>query len=192
MGARDGAGLDDDQRQTIARAAAGDAEAFAALHAAHAGRVRAYLLRSGFADAAAADLSQETFLRAFKSLRTFDGGRGSFAGWLGAIARNVARRQWQRRKAPENFDPDLAEEMFAAGDDPAASPEVREEIEAVRACVDALPAELARLVRLRYVAGRTTRGIAAETDIPEATVRLRLAEAGELLQRCLARRGIVE
>ncbi len=184
--------MNDDQRQLIARAAAGEGEAFEALHAAHAGRVRAYLLRSGFRPADADDLAQETFLRVFKSLSTFDAGRGSFASWLGTIARNVARRRWQRRRGPENFDPDLADEMFAAAADPAASPEAREEIGAVRACVDTLPADLSRLVRLRYVAGLTTRGIAADVGMPEATVRLRLAEAGELLCKCLTAKGIAQ
>jgi len=184
--------LSDDLRQLIDRAADGDRAAFDALHVAAAGRVRAYLRRSGFAPADADDLSQETFLRAFKSLSTFDPSKGALLTWIGAIARNVARRQWQRRKDPDSFDPDLAEEMFAAEDDPSQRPEVREEVAAVRECVDALPAELARIVRLRYVDALTTRAIAAIVDMPEATVRLRLGEASELLQKCLARKGFVD
>ena len=187
-----GACLDDAQRQLIARAAGGDREAFEPLHAACAGRVRAYLLRSGFTSADADDLGQETVLRAFRGLRTFDPDRGSWLAWIGTIARNVARRQWKRRKAPENFDPLLADEMFAADSEPVDRPEVREEIAAVRDCVAALPAELGRIVRLRYVDAMTTRGIAAQTHMAEATVRLRLKEAGELLEACLAGKGIVD
>jgi RNA polymerase sigma-70 factor (ECF subfamily) len=156
------------------------------------GRVRAYLLRSGFGPADADDLAQETFLRAFRSLATFEVERGSFVRWLGAIARNVARRRWHRRREPDSFDPELAEEMFAAPDNPGESPEAREEFQAVRACVDALPAELARIVRLRYVEGRTTRGVSAAAGLPEATVRLRLKEACALLAECLRGKGFLE
>ena len=184
--------MDRNESELIARAAAGEDAAFQALYAGAAGRVRAYLRRSGFAPHDADDLAQETFLRAFKSIRTFDPQRGSFPSWVGAIARNVARRRWRRRAEPDSFDPDLAEEMFPAADNPSASPEAREEIEAVRACVDALPAELARVVRLRYVDGRTTRGIGAATGLPEATVRLRLKEAGAILAQCLKEKGFTE
>lgn len=174
----------------IRRALAGEGGAFTALHAAHAGRVRAYLLRSGLTSADADDLAQEVFLRAFRSLATYDAERGPFAAWLGAVARNVVRRHWSRRSRGELFDPELAEEMFPADEDPASSPEAMEEIEAIGLCVDALPSALARLVRLRYVDGRTTRGVAEAAGMPESTVRARLAEARDLLARCLREKGI--
>ena len=183
--------MDFSERQLVRRAQAGEPAAFTALHAAHAGRVRAYFLRSGFASADADDLAQDVFLRAFRSLGTYDEQRGSVAGWLGAIARNVARRQWGRRSRGELFDPELAEEMFPAEDDPRESPEALEEFQAVRFCVDALPPELARLVRLRYVEGRTTRGVAEAAGVPESTVRVRLAEARELLARCMREKGFL-
>lgn len=151
----------------------------------------AYLLRSGFALADAEDLAQETFARAFSALATFDARRGTLRGWLSAIARNVARKHWARRKDPDHFDPELAEETLAAPDNPGRTAEDREEVEAVRDCVEALPAELARIVRLRYVEGRTTRGAAAAASVPEATVRLRLGQARELLEKCLREKGLM-
>jgi len=167
--------------------------AFEELHARHAGRVTAYLLPSGFARPDADDLCQETFLRAFKSMHTFDPARGTPAGWLAAIARNVARRRWERRKSPSNFDPELAEEMLADDNpNPGGSSEAREEIDAVRSCVEALPPELGGVVRLRYVEGRTTRGVAAATGIPESTVRSLLGQARVLLEKCLRGKGVVE
>ena len=131
-------------------------------------------------------------MRAFKSLGGFDVARGCLRTWLGAIARNVARKCWARPSGPVDFDPALAEEMFAAPADVLESPEVREQVDAVRDCVSALPDELAQIVRLRYVAAGTTRGIAAATGMPEATVRLRLGEALGLLERCLKSKGVLE
>jgi len=184
--------VSEEERQLVRRALTGDEAAFEALHAAHAGRVRGYLLRSGFPPADADDLAQEAFLRASKSLKSFDPAKGSFRVWLGAIARNVARRKLARRAAPENFDPELAEEMLSGPPNPSETPEAREEIETLGACVGQLPAELGRLIRLRYVDGRTTRGIAEATGMPEATVRLRLAEALLTLERLMREKGFGE
>jgi RNA polymerase sigma-70 factor (ECF subfamily) len=183
--------VDEQDSQLIRRCLSGEASAFEALYGAHAGRIVAYFLRSGFARADADDLTQETFTRAFRSLHTFDAERGAFRPWLATIARNVARKRWGRRAEPGNFDPELAEDVLAGADDPHAAAQQREEIEAVRDCVSRLPEELARIVSLRYVEGRSTRGVAAATGIPEATVRSRLAEAHERIERCLADKGVM-
>ncbi len=184
--------MDEHQRQLIEGALSGDADACGALYDANARWVKVYLLRSGFTQADADDLAQETFIRVFRSLATFDAGRGEFRPWLAAIARNVARKRWSARKRPENFDPELAEEMLAGPDDPHGSAEVREEIDAVRQCVQSLPDDLRRVVSLRYVDGLTTRGIAAEVRLAEATVRLRIEDARRRIEQCLRGKGVVE
>ena len=184
--------VDEDTAERISRCLAGDASACEALYGRHARRVTAYFLRSGFARADADDLVQETFLRAFRSLQTFDAGKGAFGAWLSAIARNVARRRWAGRREPDSFDPEMAEAVLAGGDNPGSVAAGREELDALRACIEQLPDELAAIVRLRYVEARTTRGVAAAAGIPEATVRLRLAEARERLARCLRSKGVLE
>jgi RNA polymerase sigma-70 factor, ECF subfamily len=177
--------------ELISRCMAGDEAAFESLYTAHAGRIKAYFLRSGFSFADADDLTQEVFVRAFKSLHTFDATRGSFATWLGAIARNVARRGYSDQ-AEQVFDPELAEAVLSTWDDPGSSAETREALDALAQCIDALPPDLARIVHLRYVQGLTTRGIAATINMPEATVRLRLGRIAELLGQCLSAKGILE
>jgi RNA polymerase sigma-70 factor (ECF subfamily) len=179
-------------RQLIDRCLAGDQEAASTFYVEHAGAVVAYMLRSGFAQADAEDLTQETFLRAVRSLDTFDAVRGALGAWIGTIARNVARKHWARRGHADNFDPDLADEMFPAASNPADGPQAREEIDALRACVQQLPPEMRTLVELRYVEGLTTRGIADVVHVPEATVRLRLKEAQEMLRRWLGERGVLD
>ncbi len=184
--------MGDNDAQLVRRCLAGESAAFERLHADHAGRVLAYFARSGFERHGAEDMTQETFIRAFRSLHTFDANRGRFAPWLAMIARNVARKHWGKRKQPENFDPELAEEMFSDSGNPGPDPAAKEEIVAVGECVNTLPADLARIVRLRYVNARTTRGIAAEVNLPESTVRLRLAEASAALRKCLKEKGFFE
>ena len=185
--------VDDQDAQLIRNCLlTGDLSAYEALYYTHAGRVAAYLLRSGFSKSDADDLTQESFVRAFKSLTTFDPRKGEFRAWLAKIARNVARNQWSRRKHPELFDSELAEQTFVAPSNPGDTPEAREECAAVEDCVERIAEPLGQLVRLRYVEGRTLRGIAAATKMPEATVRLRLKEALDMIQRCLSEKGILK
>ena len=177
--------------QLVARVLAGDAGAFGGLYDAHAGRVKAFFLRSGLSDADAEDLTQECFTRAFKGLKTYDARKGEFVTWAGAIARNVVRRHWGRRKQADCMDPELAEEMFATYDNPGETAAAGEEMQPVAGCVAALPEELARLVRLRYVEGRATRGVGEVAGMPEATVRSRLAEAHARRIECMRGKGFL-
>lgn len=183
--------MDPQEQSLVRQCLGGDQAAQSALHQLHASVVAAYFLRSGFARADAEDLTQEVFIRAFRGLSGFDPSRGNLRIWIGAIAKNVARRYWRRRVIDgEHIDPTLAEEVLAAPD--ADQPiEVREEIDALKECIAQLPRELAVIVRLRYVEGRTTRGIAAATKMAESTVRLRLAEASAMLEKALKGRGIL-
>lgn len=181
-----------DETDLVQRCRAGDDAAFGSLYHAFAGRVRAYFLRSGFSSrpADADDLTQETFVRAFRGLGSFDAGRGALGPWLAAIARNVARRHWGRRPQPDHADPELAEETLALLDSPGQAIESREELTGLADCIACLPGVLAEIVTLRYVQGLTTRGIAAAAGLAEATVRLRLAEIHRLLAECMQSKGL--
>lgn len=180
--------MNDGDGQLVSEWLSGRGDGFQRLYAHHAGAIRAYFLRSGFNASDSDDLLQETFLRVTRSLKTFDAARGSLRSWLGAIARNLARKQWGRRAEPENFDPALAEAVLSVED---WSPQRREELHAVGAFVEALPEELRRLVRLRYVEGRTTRGIAAVCGMPESTIRMRLKESLAIMESWMRSEGLV-
>ncbi|MFW5798260.1 MAG: RNA polymerase sigma factor [Planctomycetota bacterium] len=172
-------------------AASGDRGACRALYQRHAPRVKVYLLRSGFAAADADDLLQEIFLRVFRSIETYDPERGRFGTWLGAIARNAARKQWGRRRSETPVDPELAEAVFSDDGEPESTIEQFERDEAIRACIGALPEALGRIALLRYVEGYTTRAIAEESGIPESTVRLRIDQAHKQLEACLQSKGVL-
>jgi RNA polymerase sigma-70 factor (ECF subfamily) len=173
----------------LARAADGDESAFERLYAEHAGWARAYLRRCGFSAHDVDDLAQDAFLRVFRSLATYDPERGPLRPWLATVVRNVARKHWARRAQPVPFDPELAEAMLHAPGNPGLSAEQQEQFAVLGNCVDALPPDLGRIVRLRYVDGLTTRAVAETVRMAEATVRLRLAEAHDLLERCLKSKG---
>jgi RNA polymerase sigma-70 factor (ECF subfamily) len=158
-------------------AAHGDRDAFAALFAHFAPRVKGYLLRLGLPDARAEELAQETLLAAWRRADRFDPASGSAAAWLFTIARNlrvdVARRD---RLAPR------LEVMAAEPPPPQAADTVVEAAQhgnRVRAALAALPPEQAEVVRLSFFDDRPHAEIERALGIPLGTVksRLRLAMA---------------
>jgi RNA polymerase sigma-70 factor (ECF subfamily) len=71
-------------------------ESFRRLFEAHYRLIRYHFRRQGVSTEEAEDLTQETFLRAYRSLDDFRG-EARFATWLFRIAENVQRRVWKRR-----------------------------------------------------------------------------------------------
>jgi len=73
----------------IASARTGDQAAFERLYRAHVGRVYGLCLRMTTHPQTAEDLTQDTFVNAWRSLATFEG-RSGFGTWLHRIAVNAA------------------------------------------------------------------------------------------------------
>jgi len=185
--------MDDRDLVLVSRCLMGEAAAYYELYEARAAAVMAFFVRCGFGPVEAEDLTQETFLRAFKSLETFDAQKGYFCQWLGAIARNLARRKWEgKHGADANYDPQIA--AASLEDDDAADPQRRAEdseaLAALEECLSRLSDSHRQIVRLRYVEAMSTRGIAQTCGIPESTVRLRLEEARQSLGQCLKGKGV--
>lgn len=179
-------------QQLVEHFAGGEAAAFDVLHRRYAARVSARLRAGGLDLADAADVAQDVFVRAFRSARQFDPARGSFATWLGAIARNCLARHLRRRYAAPPTDVAAATEALA-GDEPLpeSTASTREEIAAVDDCIGRLPAELRRIIECRYAVGLSTRAIAQQVGMSEAGIRNRLTEAKDRLRQCLNAKGVL-
>lgn len=107
----------------------------------------------------AQDLAQETFLRAYAHLGTYNPALGKFSTWLYHIARNVVRTalekgarrpQLQQLGEDETLEgrlPDLRREA-----DPEATALRGEEDATVREALDRIPERMAMALRLRYYA----------------------------------------
>ncbi len=128
---------------------------------------------------AAEEVTQHTFLQAWRNADRFEPGR-DFAPWLATIARRAAIDVLRRRQRRPTSTLD---EEAASTPDPAAVLDA-EQIEltwAVRAAVDALDDDQREVVRLHYVVGLTHPEIAEHLGIPVGTVKSRLARAGRRL-----------
>jgi RNA polymerase sigma-70 factor (ECF subfamily) len=86
----------DDEAEQVARARNGDIGAFEALYRAHVGRVHGLCLRMTGHAQMAEDLTQDTFVSAWRSLPGYEG-RSRFSTWLHRIAVNTVLAH---RRAP--------------------------------------------------------------------------------------------
>jgi RNA polymerase sigma-70 factor, ECF subfamily len=162
----------------------GDAEAGRRFVHQHYPGVYRYLLSRTGRPETAADLTQETFLQAWRSLDTFDD-RMPLRPWLLRIAhREFLQALRSRRPATHEFGTDTRSlEAIAELPDPdtVGWTDAVELREALRV----LPAEERELVVLHYLEGYRCEEIAQILGIPLGRVRHRLVDARARLRRAL-------
>ena len=125
----------------------------------------------------AEDLTQDIFLKLFKSLETFDR-RANFQTWLISVSRNLcidhyrsARRE--REAISREVDPsDLA--PIAPGANAYARLEQLDRVELLRAALSKLAPTLRTAVVLRDLQELTYQEIADQLHLPEGTVKSRI------------------
>ncbi len=169
---------------------AGETGAFDDLMAQHQDRIFNLCLWHLRDSEAAADATQEVFIRAFRSLHTFRGDC-AFSTWLHRIAVNIAWDQaHNRRRRPmplsslesENA---LSFEPADCGDTPDEALSRRERRHAVREAVVALPEHHRMVLVLFDIRGYAYAEIAQILQLPIGTVRSRLNRARTALREKL-------
>lgn len=175
----------------LARAAAGDASALAALYRRHGDAVYrlAWLLTGS--EAAAADVVQATFLAVLEKPVGYDAGKGSVGAWLCGIARHLAWREFDARTSGTGHI-DAVAEGDARVDAPPLPPLPADEVERARA-IERFHAALLRLppyfreaIVLVELQELSYAEAAAIAGVEIGTVRSRLARAKARLAELLA------
>ena len=156
----------------------------------HSARVHrlAYRLTGNPHDAE--DLTQEVFVRVFRSLGSYT--PGTFEGWLHRITTNLFLDQ-VRRKARIRFDalPDDAERLPSADRGPAQVYDDTHFDADVQTALDALPPDFRAAVVLCDLEGLTYEEIAATLGVKIGTVRSRIHRGRTQLRAALAHRAPV-
>ena len=188
---RRGRSLDADY-QLVERCLGGEEAAWEDLVRVHTRRVYAICYRFTGTDQEAQDLTQEVFLRVFRSLKSFRAGEGSFGVWLARLSRNLLIDHYRRTKLDRATDsieeqlPMLEEKtsMSSRTDGLLAG---REASELLQGALQKLSPELRETVILRDLEELEYREIAQVLNVPEGTVKSRLnrgrAELGRLLRK---------
>jgi RNA polymerase sigma-70 factor (ECF subfamily) len=138
----------------------------------------------------AEDLTQDIFLKVFKSLDTFDR-RANFQTWLISVSRNLCIDHYRSvRKERETIDRDVdANELSPAGADegPLAALEQRDRVALLREALAGLPDTLRTAVVMRDIQELSYQDIASRLKLPEGTVKSRINRGRTELARQVRR-----
>ena len=185
--------LADPDGQLVQKAQSGDLEAFEVLVARHSKRVYRTLVGVLSSPEEARDAMQDTFLKSFQHLASFEG-RSKFSTWLISIASNTGLQRLRERRPMESLDDDGPEgeegfrprQVRAWIDDPEqlyAQAEVRSLVEN---CLKKLPAKYRVVVLLRDFEQLSAEDAAAALGLGVPALKSRLLRGRLMLREALA------
>lgn len=186
----------DQDNHLVERCLSGDDAAWEELVRLHTRRVYGLCYRFTGSDAEAQDLTQDVFVRIFRTLRTFRSTEGSFVTWLARLTRNLLidhYRRTRQERATASIEDQLPvlEEDLAGTARPDAVLAGREASEILQAALQRLSPDLREAVILRDLQELEYREIAEVLKIPEGTVKSRLNRGRAELTRVLRKQRLV-
>jgi RNA polymerase sigma-70 factor (ECF subfamily) len=177
----------------VSRCLGGDEAAWEDMVRLHTRQVYGLCYRFTGSGQEAQDLTQEVFLRVFKTIKTFRSVEGSFGTWLARVTRNLLIDHYRRTRQQRVTDsieeqlPMLEEEGAAASARPDHAVAGREASEILQATLQKLSPDLREAVILRDLQEMEYREISDVLRIPEGTVKSRInrgrAELARLLRK---------
>ena len=183
----------------VERCVSGDASAWEQIVQQYNRRIYNICYRfAGSADDAE-DLTQEVFIRMYKTLGSYDIAKGAFVTWVTTITRNLLVDHFRRSKMERVTDsldaaPGGDEDALTLGEqlpDQGPAPETQvqrvETKHAVHQALQKLSPELREAVILRDLQDMDYRDIAAVLKVPEGTVKSRINRGRTELARLLSR-----
>lgn len=189
-------GLDD--LELVAKSRTGDLNAFEELVHRYENKIFNFIYRfiGNWADAS--DLSQETFIRVYKSLSGFRQ-NSSFAAWLYRIAANICRDELRKKRRQSKISLDeiaaSSEISFTEKglDCPEKSLEQRERQEMIQKCLNNLPHDYRLVLVMREMQNLSYNEIAEALDCSIGTVKSRLSRARlSFKQKIIAERELFD
>jgi RNA polymerase sigma-70 factor, ECF subfamily len=183
----------------VRRCVAGDAVAWDEIVQRYHRRIYNVCYRFAGSPDDAQDLTQEVFIRMYRTLNSYDVGRGAFMTWVTTLTRNLLVDHFRKTKHDRLTDsldsavsdnPDamtLSDRIPDEGPAPDSGVQSRETRDAVHQALQKLSPELREAVILRDLQDMDYREIATVLKVPEGTVKSRInrgrAELARLLQR---------
>lgn len=182
----------------VERCLTGDQAAWADLVKSHTRRIYYLCYRFTGRSAEAEDLTQDVFLRVYRTLSSFQGSQGSFTTWLTSVTRNLLIDHYRKHKKERLVD-SLEDQMVELEETGtlAAAPDAlvrdRETGELLQAALQKLSPDLREAVVLRDLQDMEYAEICQVLKVPEGTVKSRInrgrAALGKSLKRMMAHSG---
>jgi RNA polymerase sigma-70 factor, ECF subfamily len=189
--------IDSLDQPLVSRCLDGDEAAWEELVRQHTRQVYGLCFRFTNSAQEAQDLTQDVFLRVFKTIKTFRSAEGSFHTWLARVTRNLLIDHYRRTRQERVTDsieeqlPMLQEKGAAAAGRPDQALAGREAGEILQTTLQKLSPDLREAVILRDLQEMEYREIAEVLDIPEGTVKSRINRGRAELARLLRKQKLV-
>ena len=165
-------------KKYLARARSGDIDAFGELVRANERFVISVCLASLKDVYLAQDASQETFIKAWRGIKSFKG-ESAFSTWIFTIAKNVCRDMLAKEKPCEELSENVAQNVT-----PESEVIKKDESARVRRALKMLSADHRNILILREWQGLSYSEIADALSLSEGTVKSRISRArAELVER---------
>lgn len=182
--------------ELVRRARAGDGVAWEDIVTAFSRRIFNLAYRFTSNAEGAEDLTQEVFIRVYRSLDQYDPKQGDLANWLMRLARNLIIDDYRhRQRNPQNTMADAVDDhqyhLRAVGTSAHKEMERRELASQVQDGIDKLPGDLKTCVILRDIEEMTYQEIVDVLQIPEGTVKSRINRGRIELAKILRRMRVV-
>lgn len=181
-----------EEQALVQRAQSGDVQAFEELVRIYRNDVYAlsyYFVKNR---EEAWDISQEVFIKAYRSVKYFRG-EASFKSWLLRIAANQCKDQLKKRRLDTvSFDEAIQADAPGAELGPDRKTEANELGAAIQVAIDALPEKHRTAFLLREMEGLSYQEMAEAMACNIGTVMSRLHHARKKLQEALIGMGVVE
>jgi RNA polymerase sigma-70 factor (ECF subfamily) len=182
--------------ELVRRARAGDGAAWEEIVVGFSRRIFNLAYRFTSSIDAAEDLTQEVFIRIYKTLDQYDAKQGDLSNWLMRLARNLIIDDYRhRQRNPQNTMADDVDEhayhLRSVGTSAHKELERRELAAQVQEGIDKLPSDLRTCVILRDIEEMTYQEIVDVLQIPEGTVKSRINRGRIELAKILRRMRVV-
>jgi RNA polymerase sigma-70 factor (ECF subfamily) len=182
--------------ELIRRARSGDGVAWEEIVTSFSRRIFNLAYRFTSSVEAAEDLTQEVFIRIYKTLDQYDPKQGDLSNWLMRLARNLIIDDYRhRQRNPQNTMADTVDDhsyhLRAVGTSAQKEMERRELCANVQEGIDKLPADLRTCVILRDIEELSYQEIVDVLKIPEGTVKSRINRGRIELAKILRRMRVV-
>ena len=182
-----------EEKQLIEQAGKGNEDAFAQLVVQYEKQIYNLALRMTGDREAAFDLSQETFLKAWRAISLFQFD-SKFSTWLCRIASNTCIDYLRKQKKQHTIsltgmDDDNEAYEIAITDsslDPARITEAAQDRQAVLQALQSLPADYRIALSLRAIEDMSYDQIAEALNLSSGTVKSRISRARERVRKLLA------
>ncbi len=180
----------------VRRCRAGDGAAWEEIVSTFSRRIFNLAYRFTSSVEGAEDLTQEVFVRIYKTLDQYDAKQGDLANWLMRLARNLVIDDYRhRQRNPQNtYADDVDDHTFhlrAIGTSAQKEIERRELCAQVQEGIDKLPPDLRTCVILRDIEEMSYQEIVEVLKIPEGTVKSRINRGRIELAKILRRMRVV-